>query len=221
MSASDPSSPRVDTLPAFDRVQDWPGRDRRDARPLPRWLWALLALLVFVGVGVGAWFIWPTEEGAGNLLVELLRATEEFRPELATTRPDEAAGLVLDELGWSVAPPDLPALALVGAGVPIIASLRPTPAATPVEVRVPAFRYEGAEGEGAVVFVYDYILLDRLAGTFDLPDATYAVLSEPSPVDSRALDGMFVVTWRERAMLLSAVTDDEAVAERIRQAVAA
>ena len=219
MAAPDDSSTRVDSLPAFNRVQDWPGR--RDVRPAPRWLWAVLALLVLAGIGIGAWYMWPKESGPGNFLVELLHTADDFRPDLATTRPDEAAGLVLDELGWSVTPPDLPALALVGVGVPTVASLKSTSAATAVQVRLPAFRYEGAGGERAIVFVYDYILLDRLGNALDLPDATYAVLSEPTPVDARALDGLFVVTWRERAMLLTAVTEDEAVAERIRQAVAA
>jgi hypothetical protein len=84
---------------------------------------------------------------------------------------------------------------------------------------VPAFRYEGADGARTTVFAYDYILLDRVRTAFDLPDGTYAALSEPTPVDSRVVDGQFVVSWRERAMIFSAVTSSEQVAEQIRQAV--
>ena len=116
--------------------------------------------------------------------------------------------------------PDLPALAVVGVAVPTVATIRPSAATTPVPVQMPVFRYEAADGARAHVFVYDYILLDRMASQLDLPAATYAVLSEPVPVDSRVVGDAFVVTWRDRSILFSAFTTDEAVADRIRQAVA-
>lgn len=216
MSASD-GARRVSQLPAFDRVQ---ARDEPD--PPPRrlgWLSLILVLLVLVGVALTAWWLWPDESAEQNILVHLVETTDTFRPDLLTTRPDDARGLVLDALGWDVPPPDLPALAVVGVGIPSIGQVRPTENASPAEVQVPAFRYEGAEGERALVFAYDYILLDRVRGAFDLPEGAYAGLSEPTPVDSRVVDGRFVVTWRRRAMIFSAVTPSEAVAERIRQAV--
>ena len=217
----DPAGPRVSDLPAFDRVQDRGPGSAPSRRPWPRWAWVGLVALVAAGAALGTWALWPSDTAPGEFLVRLTQTADAFRPDLVTTRPDEAHDLVLDQLGWSVPPPDLPSLALVGVGVTSVASLRPTPAASPVEVQVPAFRFEGADGERAVVFVYDYILLDRMRGAYDLPDAVYAVLSEPTPVDSRVVDGVYVVTWRERAMLFSALTDDESTAEQIRQAVGA
>lgn len=210
--------PDVTDLPAFDRVQSRPRGPAKEGRSLG--LWIGLAALVLLGVGLTAWWLWPTEEGGGDVLAHLVETSDAFQPDLVTTRPDEARALVLDALGWDVAPPDLPALAIVGVGIPSVGSVRPSANVAPAEVQVPTFRYEGADGERAVVFAYDYILLDRVRAAFDLPDGTYAALSEPTPVDSRVVDGRFVVTWRRRAMIFSAVTPDEAVAERIRQAVA-
>lgn len=209
----------VRALPAFERVQTRfdpdPGRDsgRR------RWI-ALLVALALAGGAATAWWLWPTEPGTGDVLVRLVETADAFSPELATTQPDVAREFVYGALGWDVAPPDLPSLTVVGVGIPSIGTVRPTESAQPAEVQVPTYRYEGADGERAVVYAYDYILLDRVRSAFDLPDATYAVLSEPTPVDTRVVDGRFVVTWRRRAMIFSAVTADEAVAERIRQTVA-
>ena len=179
---------------------------------------ALLLALFGVKPGHCAEGAWTAE--ASDVLVHFVDAAVGFAPEMSTTQPEMARQFVYEALGWDVAPPDLPSLAVVGVGIPSVGVVRPSASAAPAEVQVPTYRYEGAEGERAVVFAYDYILLDRVREGFDLPDATYAVLSEPVPVDSRVVDGRFVITWRRRAMIFSAVTDDEAVAERIRQTVA-
>ncbi len=211
----------VEELAAFDRVQS---RDPSPIRPAwPAWKpqsLFLLVMLVVVGVGVTAWWLWPSPTGADDVLVLLVETSEAFTPDLVTTQPQEARDLVLDALGWDVAPPDLPSLTIVGVGIPSIGSVQGSPNTSPADVQVPAFRYEGGDGERAAVFAYDYILLDRVRVSFDLPEGTYAALSEPVPVDSRVVEGRFVVTWRQRSMIFSAVTPDEAVAERIRQAVA-
>ena len=208
----------VGHLPAFDRVQDRPEVPETE-RPAGRVV--LLVVLVLVGIGLAAWWLWPSEVQSDNVLVQLAETSVDFQPDLLTTRPDEAQAFVLETLGWLVAPPDLPGLALVGVGLPAIGSVRATSATTLVEVQIPAFRYEGGAGERAMVYAYDYILLDRIRDAYDLPEGTYAGLSEPTPVDSRVVDGTYVVTWRERAMIFSAVTDSEATADRIRQAVGA
>lgn len=208
--------PAVSALPAFDRVQTRP-----PAEPASRfhpWM-AVLAAALLALAGVLTWSVWPEDSGPESILTHLVGGAASFQPELGTTQPEEAQALVLDALGWLVTPPDLPSLAIVGVGIPSIGSVQPSAAASPMAVEVPAFRYEGAAGERATVFAYDYILLDRVRTTFDLPDGTYAALSEPTPVDSRVVEGEFVVTWRRRSMIFSAVTPSEAVAERIRQAV--
>ena len=210
----------VDDLPAYERTQS-------QAEPPPEddgsttWRTTGLALLVAVGIGLAVWFFGASDDDAGDMLVQLAETAAGFQPERATTVPDDARAFVYDALGWSVPPPDLPSLALVGVGLPTVGAVRPTPSASPSEVQVPAFRYEGGSGERAVVFAYDYILLDHVGGAFDLPEGTYAGLSEPTPVDSRVVDGAFVVTWRRRSMIFSAVTESEAIADRIRQAVSA
>lgn len=207
----------VRSLPAFDRVQT---REDSAAPTGGAWRPVALAALVLVGIAATAWWIWPDEESANDVLVHFVETADTFRPDLGTTRPDEARAAVLDALGWDVMPPDLPALAIVGVGIPTIGAVQPSSAIEPVAVQVPTFRYEGTDGERAVVFAYDYILLDRVRQSFDLPDGTYAGLSEPSPVDSRVVQGQFAVTWRRRSMIFTAITPDEDVAERIRQAVA-
>ena len=207
----------VNDLPAFDRVQDAPRPAPGAGAPV--WVRVALVLLALAAVAWAAWRWWPSDTDAGDVLVQLTDAAAAFRPEQVTTRPDQAHDYVLETLGWSVAPPDLPELALVGVGLPAIGTVRATPATAPAEVEVPAFRYEGRAGQRATVFAYDYILLDRIGGSYDLPEGTYAGLSEPTPVDSRVVDGTYVVTWRRRAMIFSAVTDDEATADQIRQAV--
>lgn len=220
-SSTEPSVPpkdeRIEDLPAFDRVQK---RDpETDASSSPWGKSAALMILVLAGIGLGIWFLSPTESGTDNLLVRLVETSATLQPDLLTTVPDEAHDLILDQLGWSVPPPEFTALALVGASVSTIGEVKPGDAVDPVAVQIPAFRYEGASDERAHVFAYDYILLDRVGRAFDLPEAAYAVLSEPNPVDSRVVDGNYVVTWRRRAMIFSAVTADESVAERIRQTV--
>jgi hypothetical protein len=152
-------------------------------------------------------------------LVRLVETSATLQPDLITTVPDDAHELIMNELGWSVPPPEFTALALVGASVATVGEIKPGESMPAVAVQIPAFRYEGSDDARAHVFAYDYILLDRVGRVFDLPNAAYAVLSEPNPVDSRVVDGNYVVTWRVRSMIFSAVTSDEGVAERIRQTV--
>ena len=206
----------VDDLPAFDRVQS-PAEASAPGPPMR--LRVALALVVLGAVGWAATRWWPSDPVAGDVLVQMSAATRVFRPDLVTTRPDQAQAYVLEALGWSVPPPDLPGLALVGVGLAPIGTVRASSASAPVEVEVPSFRYEGADRQRATVFAYDYILLDRIGTRYDLPDGTYAGLSEPTPVDSRVVEGTYVVTWRRRAMIFSAVTDDEQTADRIRRAI--
>lgn len=209
----------IQALPAFDRTQTVPDAPPPSPRRVPAWRAATVAVLLAVVVGLAVWWLRPDPTAPGNLLAVLSEAADEFQPERTTTVPDEARMFILETLGWSIAPPDLPSLALVGVGIPAIGSIRATPASAPADIQVPTFRYEGQEGARAVLFAYDYILLDRIRSQMDVPEGTYAALSEPVPVDSRVVDGAYVVTWRARAMIFSAVTDDETLADRIRQAV--
>lgn len=217
------SSTDVESLPAFDRVQSRPGRvpDTPGVHLRPMWRPRTLVLIALGLSLLGGltWWLWPSPSTTDDVLLHLVETSISFIPERMTTNPEVAREVVLEELGWDVAPPDLPALAIVGVGVPSIGAVQVSPTSSPTSVQVPAFRYEGGTGERASVFAYDYILLDRVGGAFDLPEGTYAALSEPTPVDSRVVDGQFVITWRLRAMIFTAITPDERVAERIRQSV--
>lgn len=211
----------VDRLAAYDRVQTRVGAE--DGRQRPLWRTLLVAALVVGALAAAYWFFAPRPVGeSGNLLAHLVTSADEWDlgAEFQTGDVEEAQAFVLDQLGWAVAPPALPDLTLVGVAVAAIGQAE-VGSATPADVVVPAFRYVGDGDEAAVVYAYDYITLDRIGASFDLPDATYAVLAEPSPVDPRRLDDAFLVTWRRRAILFTAVTESESAFERIGQAVAA
>lgn len=213
---------RPDQPSALDRVQTPSAPDPDEAR---QW-WRPLVLVALLVVGVViAWVLVRgdvTPEPDTNILVHLVDAADRFQPDVATTRPAEAEAFILESLGWSVPPPDLPGLALVGVGVAPIGTAPTGAAGAEVsDVVTPAYRYEGGQGETAFVFAYDYIVLDQVRSVFDLPEATYSVLAEPTPVDTRRLDDTYLVTWRQRAIIFTAVTRNEALFERIAQAVAA
>ncbi|WP_424520848.1 hypothetical protein [Rubrivirga sp.] len=215
---AEPAKSRIQDLPAFDRVQS---RETAETSTLSSWLKSAgFVALVLAGVGLVLWLFTPEDQETSDLLERLVATAENLQPDLVTTVPDDARELVLNELGWSVPPPEFTAIALVAASICDIGEIKPGEAMPAVPVQIPAFRYEGADDARAHVFAYDYILLDRVGRVFDLPDAVYAVLSEPSPVDSRVVNGHYVVTWRKRSMIFSAITPDEAIAELIRQTVA-
>lgn len=214
---------RPEATGAFDRIQTRSGAHTGAHADDQRFPWIPVGIVVLVVVGLAiAWALLRRGATATNenLLAHLIEAADTFQPDVVTTNPDEAEGYIFDALGWVVPPPDLPGLAIVGVGVATIGEA-PTgaPNTTPTEVVVPAYRFEGASGESAYVFVYDYPLLDQVRHAFDLPEVTYSILSEPTPVDTRVTDGTYLVTWRVRSMIFTAVTESEAVFERVGQSV--
>lgn len=195
---------------ALDRVQS-----RVDDSGEPRgtsWGWLIGLALVVVGV-VGVWF-WTHRETApdNDLLREAVAAYREFRPAAITNDPEEAASWVFENLeGWLVYPPDLEGYQLLGVGAVELADA----------VFVPAFRYDGLQGATFVVFAYDYILLDEASemGRLRLAPEVYARMAEAEPVDIRREGDVYVVTWRRRSILFTAVAPGEELAEQISQAV--
>lgn len=209
--ADAPTPPAEAPLSAADRVQF---RPPRSASPRRTSLRKLLALGVLGAAVATAAVLWMGRAGEdADLLGRLVDASESFRPELVTATPDVASGFVYDTFGWPVGVPELPELQLVGVGEALILS---TPE---LEVSMPAFRYEGADEDAAVVFVYDYVLLDGAGDALVLPDPMYARLAEDPPVDVRRQAGHYVVTWRDRSVIYAAVTENEATSERISQAI--
>ena len=217
MEPGDPGPERVDALPAFERTQTRPSAVP-PPEPIPRARVAALVALVLAGLGIAyVWVQTPDDDEGANLLAAFVDATGSYVPAVGTTRPEEARAFVLDQLGWDVTPPDLPALALVGVDLAVVGATEPGGAATARDVVVPRFRYDGSDDQTAYVYAYDYITLDQVRASFDLPEATYAVLGEPVPVDTRRLDDAYLVTWRRRSMLFTAVTTGEEVFEQVGQ----
>lgn len=195
---------------AFDRLQTRTvtvARSSRRRLPESRRTLALvagIALLVIVAATTMWWLRREEPLSDRDLLVRLAAVAEDFQPSVATANPNEAEAYVSDVFGWPIGVPAVSGMALVGVGE---ASLSPA-------LSVPAFRFGGADGE-ATVFAYDYVFLGQAESTFDLPEATYAQLAEPDPVDSRRLGDAYLVTWRHRAVVYTAVTNSEDAFERL------
>ncbi len=200
---------------AFDRIQTRTVQVARSStRKLPaprgRTAWVAAAFVaVFALAAAATWWVRrDAPDSDRDLLVRVIATAEGFQPSYLTADDEQAEAYVADVFGWPIGLPELPGLRLVGVGE---ASLSP-------QLSVPAFRYTGSDGEDAVVFAYDYVFLDRAEGTLDLPEAAYAKLAEPDPVDARRLGGAYLVSWRRRAVVYTAVTESEDVFERIGRA---
>ncbi|HEX8384561.1 MAG TPA: hypothetical protein VF576_00165 [Rubricoccaceae bacterium] len=200
---------------AFDRLQTRTVQVARSAAPrLPQKGRTPLLVAGLVGLlaagTVGAWWFRRVAPASDtDLLGRLSTTAAEFTPSYLTADDDQAEAYVADVFGWPIGLPELPGLNLVGVGE---AALSP-------QLSVPAFRYEGDGGEATVVFAYDYVFLDQAEGTLDLPEATYAQLAEPEPVDTRRLGDAYLVSWRHRAVVYTAVTESEETFELIGRSV--
>lgn len=205
--APDSSDPAIS---AMDRVQSREKQLERDVGI--SWRWLAGVILIVVGI-VGVWMWTHRDTGPENdLLREAVSAYRTFRPAEITNDPDAAATWVFDNLqGWLIFPPDVDGFELLGVGRVELADA----------VFVPAFRYDAPDGSTIVVFAYDYILLDQAteAGRLRLAPEVYARLAEEVPVDIRREGDAYVVTWRRRSILFTAVAPGEDLAEQISRAV--
>ncbi|MEM6326126.1 MAG: hypothetical protein AAF791_03325 [Bacteroidota bacterium] len=197
------------SVSAMDRIQDpAPADDEADFS----WRWLAGVVLVIAGI-MGVWLWTHRDTGPDDdLLREAVAAYRTFSPAELTNDPDEAAEWVFDNLqGWLIFPPEIEGFVMLGVGSAQLADA----------VFVPAFRYDGADNTTFVVFAYDYILLDEAAesGRLRLAPEVYARLAEPEPVDIRREGDAYVVTWRRRSVLFTAVAPGEELAEQISQAV--
>ncbi|MEO0560008.1 MAG: hypothetical protein AAF170_17710 [Bacteroidota bacterium] len=210
MEAPTHASPPVT---AFNKVQS------RTPDPSPvRWV-RTLGLVIAAGVGLWLTFTWirgapPAEES--DLLFRMSIAAAEFRPATQVRDGDEASAWVFEQYGWPVVIPDLPDLQLVGAGE---TSLTRESTAPPLESTwvTPTFKYVGLGSETVVLYAYDYAQLDRASEWLALPQGVFARLAEEIPFDTRRLDqtGDYAITWRRRAVVFTALTNSEAVVERL------
>lgn len=200
-------------ITSFDRVQTRDGAPRKrsrlaftDAAGARGAFWRAVAIVVGLAVLTAAavWWLRREESGDADLLTRLASVAADYQPSLLTVNPQQAARYVEDASGWGIDVPELPGLQLVGVG---FADLSP-------QASVPAFRYDGANGESAVVFAYDYVFLDSIRGSLTLGEAVYSGLAGDEAVDTRRLGDAYFVSWRRRAVIFTTVTQDEAVFER-------
>lgn len=205
------------SVPAFDKVQE------RTSDPTPfRWV-RTLALLIATGIGLWLAFSWirgtpPAEES--DLLLRMSMAASEFRPSAPVRDGDEASAWVFDQYGWPIVIPDLPDLQLVGAGETSLSDQASAPTLDATWV-TPTFKYAGAGSETVVLYAYDYAQLDRASEWLILPQGVFARLAEETPFDTRRLDstGDYAITWRRRAVVFTAITESEAIVERLTEAL--
>ena len=204
----EPAAPAM-ALSAGDRRQT--PVETETTRRTP-WLWLIgtVVLAVLVGVVYGA-VTGADSASQADLLTEAVETARSFRVDVVTDEASRAEAFVIEQFGIPIAAPDLGGLQLLGAGA---AELVPG-------LVVPAFRYDARSGATVVVFAYDYVTLDqaRAEGKLVLAPAVYSRLAEPDPVDSRREGDAYVVTWRRRATIYSAVTPGQESAEQILQSV--
>ena len=202
---------------AFDRVQTRTvqvvrsGRRRLPESRRTAALVAGLALVMALALAATWWVRRPPPGADHDLLVRLAATSESFRPSYVTTSRAQAESYVADVFGWAIGLPEIPGFRLAGVGE---AALSP-------QLSVPAVRYDGPDAATVVVFAYDYAFLEESSPALDLPEATYAQLAEPDPVDTRRLGDAALVSWRRRAVVYTAVTESDEAFELLGRAVAA
>lgn len=202
---------------AFDRVQSRTVQVVRSGRrrlPESRRTAALVAgIVLMMALALAAtWWVRRPPPGADHdLLVRLAETSGAFRPSYVTASREQAESYVADVFGWSIGLPAIAGFRIAGVGE---ASLSP-------QLSVPAVRYDGPDGATVVVYAYDYAFLEESGPALDLPEATYAQLAEPDPVDTRRLGDASLVTWRRRAVVYTAVTESDEAFEVLGRAVAA
>jgi hypothetical protein len=187
--------------PAYDRVQSpTPAGGLRSPGALRR----IALALALVGVGLLAtYFFLRPGGGAGEAPPDLLELAalhaEEVELLERTDDLDLAQAFIYEEFGWPVRVPVLPGTRLLGVGIEELTD----------GVEVPVLQYQPDEGSPVTVFLFDYAFLDAAAGHVQLAPPIYARLAEDEPVDVRRVEDAYLVLWRRRAAIYTAVTTDE------------
>ena len=215
--------PQRTPVQAIDRVQEhrpqnFPGSST--AVPLSRWLrWLAIFALIIAGIwGTFAWIQRDTSPPESDLLFRMAATATGYQRQVTLRDGDEASAWVFDQYGWPIVIPDLPDLQLVGGGETTLDELEPGGDAGWV---MPTFEYVGTGPDRVVLFAYDYAQLDQALDWLRLPQGVYSRLAEETPFDTRRIDpsGDYAITWRRRAVLFTAITSQEAVVERLTEAL--
>lgn len=184
---------------SFDSAQDPDNRNRSKRKWLERFLFAI----VFLGVGllIAYLFLKPdgNESSVPDLLVLAASQADLVQITASTNELVEAESFILGEFGWPAQVPEFPEVTLVGVGIHELAP----------GVELPVLRYEPSERAPFTVFIYDYAFLDDAAGRLRLAPGVYARLAEDEAIDVRRTNDEYLVLWRERAVIYSAVVHDD------------
>ena len=204
------SDPIPDDHPAYDRVQT-----RVEPEMARRVLYrrAVIGVLVVIAALAVVYLIVRNsgENGvnAPDLLSLAAANASSVRLDIRTEDLDEAEDYILGEFGWPIRVPVITGSRVVGVGVDEITE----------GVELPVLQYATSENEPITVYVYDYAFLDAASGRLTLAPAVYARLAEDDGVDVRRVDGYYVLLWRRRAVIYTAVTleDPTPIAEGLRR----
>lgn len=209
-----PADPEPPPITAADRLQTRPERPGLPLTPAAsrRGYWRVMRVVGVLAL-LSVLVVWGLRDTSvlvdDDLLDRLVVVADGFQPDLLTVDDEQVAGYIEDASGWIIDVPQLPSLQVVGVGFADLTQ----------QASVPAIRYDGADGSTAVVYAYDYVFLDSIAGGLRLADAVYARLADDAPVDTRRLGDAYLVSWRRRAVVFTAVTTSETLAEVIADGV--
>ncbi|HYE95483.1 MAG TPA: hypothetical protein VD962_04700 [Rubricoccaceae bacterium] len=156
-------------------------------------------VLLLVGAALAFYFFRPVPPADNDLLALAAEQAAGVRLAVETPDPAEAETFIVGEFGWPITVPELNGATLEGAGIAEIVS----------DVQMPVLRYRAANGAPITVYVYDYALLDAAGEALALPPAVYTRLADDEARDVRRLDDYYLVSWRRRAAIYTAVTTAE------------
>ncbi|NNF59204.1 MAG: hypothetical protein HKN04_13295 [Rhodothermaceae bacterium] len=212
-AASEPLEPPEDRAPLDDYVPgDHPAYDRIQTRsenatpsdsPTRTLVQRLAMGIGIVGVGLlVTMFVLrpdPTDGGTPDLLALAAAHADIIELDERTDDLDLAQEYIYQEFGWPVRVPVLPDARLAGVGIAELAE----------GVEVPVLQYQPGEGQLITVYVYDYAFLDDAQSYVSLASPVYARLAEDDPVDVRRVGEAYLVLWRRRAAIYTAVLTDD------------
>lgn len=204
------SEPLPNDHPAYDRIQTRVESDEARRKVGRR---TLVGIVIFALALLATYYVVRASDDDTSDSPDLLELAVANAPSvrlgLQTEDLDEAEDYILGEFGWPIRVPVLASSRLVGVGVDEIAG----------GVELPVLQYATGENEPVTVYVYDYAFLDAAAGRLSLAPAVYARLAEEGGVDVRRIDENYVILWRRRAVVYTAVTleDPTPIAEGLRR----
>jgi hypothetical protein len=206
-----PPVPPMDRMdPPMDRMDhnDEPPPSRRP-RVWPLAL-AIGAVVTVIALVVTFAFLRNREESDVPDILGLAAERAALAPiALRTSNAEEAGAYIFDQFGWPLMVPDLHAARLIGVGIDPLAE----------GVELPVLHYRTEDGASVTVYTYDYAFLDAAERQVRLAPAVYSHLADPEMLDVRRQDDRYLVIWRRRAAIYTAVTANSDAARALQEEV--